>query len=443
MDIYFRGFKENYFTSVTLPTSVYYIGPDAFDKKVTIKAPRNSYAAKWAQDNGYSLVYIDDTTPVTTDLFIYDSTGADVTGKTLSVDLNAVQKIQFKAVIEPENASQLVQWSSSDPDYAAVYSSSGLVEGLKGGKTVTITAAASDGSGKSAAVYLKIIAPPVKSIVLSDAGGTEIAGQTIGIDGDTYTLKASADPSASSQMINWTSDNPAIATVDDNGNVSFHKKGRVRITAASAENTNISAWVELKNYQPYDQLGTLKVSKIVANPGGEVYVGITLEDNPGIECLWLELSYNDYRLTFEGFEDSGLNGWQMKEGDLFWMSSDYQDSFYNGEIIRLKFRVADNAPEGTAASVTVFCLEMFNSENDTFVPTIEAGTVTVYEKIPGDINGDGEVNIFDLIRLRRYIVDSVNVEVFANPDTNGDGDVNVFDLIRLRRYIVDNSIEIY
>ena len=81
------------------------------------------------------------------------------------------------------------------------------------------------------------------------------------------------------------------------------------------------------------------------------------------------------------------------------------------------------------------------------VSSMEFPEITAYVDLgyykPGNINGDDEIDLFDLIRLRRYIVDSDNVEVFAQPDTNGDGEVNLFDLIRLRRYIVDNSVEIY
>ena len=76
--------------------------------------------------------------------------------------------------------------------------------------------------------------------------------------------------------------------------------------------------------------------------------------------------------------------------------------------------------------------------SDTFYLTFEAEG----NGMPGDINGDETVDLFDLVRLRRYIVDNT-VEVFANTDTNGDGETDLFDLIRLRRYIVDNTVEIY
>ena len=63
--------------------------------------------------------------------------------------------------------------------------------------------------------------------------------------------------------------------------------------------------------------------------------------------------------------------------------------------------------------------------------------------IPGDINGDGELNNKDVTRLFRYLscydVDAVE----ASLDVNGDGDVNNKDLIRLFRYLSGWDVEIY
>jgi hypothetical protein len=54
--------------------------------------------------------------------------------------------------------------------------------------------------------------------------------------------------------------------------------------------------------------------------------------------------------------------------------------------------------------------------------------------VPGDANGDGVVNIFDIIRVERIIV-GLAVET-PGADANQDGVVNVFDIIRIARIIV-------
>ena len=62
--------------------------------------------------------------------------------------------------------------------------------------------------------------------------------------------------------------------------------------------------------------------------------------------------------------------------------------------------------------------------------------------LPGDINGDGKVNIFDVIRLLKHVTGE-NVEIYANPDVNGEGKVNIFDVIRLLKYVTGEKVEVH
>ena len=55
--------------------------------------------------------------------------------------------------------------------------------------------------------------------------------------------------------------------------------------------------------------------------------------------------------------------------------------------------------------------------------------------LKGDMNGDGNINALDLIRLMKYISGvSVDIPVGAG-DVNGDGRINTMDLIRLLKYV--------
>ena len=63
--------------------------------------------------------------------------------------------------------------------------------------------------------------------------------------------------------------------------------------------------------------------------------------------------------------------------------------------------------------------------------------------IPGDINGDGELNNKDLTRFFQYLSDW-DVEVNEDAlDVNGDGAVNNKDLTRLFQYLSDWDVEIF
>ena len=52
----------------------------------------------------------------------------------------------------------------------------------------------------------------------------------------------------------------------------------------------------------------------------------------------------------------------------------------------------------------------------------------------GDVNGDGDVDIFDVYTLRRYLAGyEVEGIIPTNGDINGDGDVDIFDAWTLQR----------
>lgn len=88
--------------------------------------------------------------------------------------------------------------------------------------------------------------------VVIECGSTEVA------IGSTLNLKTKITPAnATVQAITWTSDNPSVATVDENGVVTGHAKGKATITAKSVENSTKSDKVTIS---VVDATGTLKVS---------------------------------------------------------------------------------------------------------------------------------------------------------------------------------------
>ena len=78
-----------------------------------------------------------------------------------------------------------------------------------------------------------------------------------------------------------------------------------------------------------------------------------------------------------------------------------------------------------------FFIGSVDSAEETTIQTFEA------EK-RGDINCDGVTDVFDLIPLRKAILEIIanNVSAPANSDVNSDGTVNVADLVCLQRFIL-------
>ncbi len=73
--------------------------------------------------------------------------------------------------------------------------------------------------------------------------GVTISQDSLTIDsaGDAQLTAAVTPDYATKQSINWTSSDDSVATVDQNGKVTAHKAGTATITAASEENSSISA----------------------------------------------------------------------------------------------------------------------------------------------------------------------------------------------------------
>ena len=102
----------------------------------------------------------------------------------------------------------------------------------------------------------------------------------------------------------------------------------------------------------------------------------------------------------------------------------------------MTFEVLRNAADGDAR-VEVILGEILNEDMDDITFRSVPGTVSVNaQRLPGDVNGDGRINIVDLVRLRKFLAgDDVTIEQ-ANSDVTGEGEVDTADLMRLRKYLV-------
>ena len=60
-------------------------------------------------------------------------------------------------------------------------------------------------------------------------------------------------------------------------------------------------------------------------------------------------------------------------------------------------------------------------------------------KIAGDANGDGIVNILDLVLVASHFGESTDATQVLNPDVNGDGIVNILDLVLVANNIGDTA----
>jgi len=125
---------------------------------------------------------------------------------------------------------RVVTWSSSDPSVATV-SSTGVVSAVVTGAlvgTATITASI---EGKSGSASVTVTVGPIASVRVTPTSTSLAIGAKV--DLTAAALDAAGNP-ISVVSFTWASSNPAIASVDGDGQVNAKKEGTVTITAITA-----------------------------------------------------------------------------------------------------------------------------------------------------------------------------------------------------------------
>lgn len=162
----------------------------------------------------------------------------------ISKQIAAGKKITLKAAILPTNASnKKLLWKSSNTKVATV--TQGSVVTLKkktGGKKVTITATAQDGSKKSASWKITSMKGIVKKVKIAGSNSVK-AGKKLKLK-----AKVTATKKANTKLL-WTSSNKKYATVNAKGIVITKKsaKGKtVKITAMATDGSGKKSTVKIK-----------------------------------------------------------------------------------------------------------------------------------------------------------------------------------------------------
>lgn len=148
-----------------------------------------------------------------------------------SVKLNPGEETTLAVEILPENVTnKFVTWTSNNSKIATV-DANGKITAVANGSCV-ITAQC--GSAKGNCV-VTVMAVPVSEIIL-DRNQIEME------EGSQVTINATVLPeNAFDKRIKWSSDNQAVATVDENGNVSVLTVGFANIIAEAMDGSGVRA----------------------------------------------------------------------------------------------------------------------------------------------------------------------------------------------------------
>ena len=162
----------------------------------------------------------------------------------ISKKIAAGRKLTLKAIVLPDNASnKKLIWKSSNPKVATV-TQPGVVTVKKktGGKKVTITATAADGSKKYASWKITSMRGIVKKVKITGSKPVK-AGKKLKLK-----AKVTATKKANKKLL-WTSSNKKYATVNAKGIVTTKKAARgktVKITALATDGSGKKHTVKIK-----------------------------------------------------------------------------------------------------------------------------------------------------------------------------------------------------
>lgn len=214
------------------------------------------------------------TTPVT---------GVKINPSSASLKVGNTQ--QFTASVLPANATnKTVTWSSSNSGIASV-DASGKVTAKSAG-TATITAKTADGGYTATAIVTiqdTVVEVPAYNMTLTVNDGAQWASIA---KGEKLQISATLYPTNSTdKILSWTSSNPDVASVDENGLLTANKPGYVWISARTSRgmsaglSINVTVGVESVTISN-------KISELAVGQGADLYAQVLPWDAPNRGVMW-------------------------------------------------------------------------------------------------------------------------------------------------------------
>lgn len=237
-----------------------------------------------------------------------------VTGMTLekkSIEVEKGKTETINAIITPENATRKgITWTSSNTNVATV--TNGVVKGISAG-TATITATTKDG-GFTDTCEVTVTQNAVTGIRISEKL------IDLGMENKKQITATVMPDDATDKSVEWTSENPEIATVSDNGTITGKSYGRTVITATTTDGGyTAKCVVRVKPIDVFDATGNNEfvsentdantaftgsansavISQTGASDGAEAHKDFEVYDSGKVEL--------EYRLTTGGVKVDGSN----------------------------------------------------------------------------------------------------------------------------------------
>ena len=197
---------------------------------------------------------------------------------------------------------------------------------------------------------------------------------------------------------------------------------------------------------PDTDSATFALTGGTARAGETIEVAVLMRNNPGIVSTVLRLTYDPQVLTLT----------DVRNGDVFpantfhaggdpaeipygtaWLNALDDDNTQNGTLVTYVFAIAANAPTGaTALTLTYDTASTFDAQLSPVPFSVQNADWEIQARVPGDVSGDGDVNLKDYTTLIRSVVGGWDVSVVdVNADVNADGSIDMRDAALILRYL--------
>lgn len=186
----------------------------------------------------------------------------------------------------------------------------------------------------------------------------------------------------------------------------------------------------------------IQAESVQGYAGDEVTIPVTIKQNSGIAGFSYDVNYDSSKLQLKKM----TAGTVTKEGTFTtngnvvnWYTTD--NITVNGTILNITFTILKDTADGkypVSISLHDGKKNLVNEEGSYVKAAYKAGEVEVVSGILGDINGDKDITIADVVLLNRYVLGKASLDSdkkkFA--DINSDGDVTIGDVVLLNRQVL-------
>ena len=237
-------------------------------------------------------------------------------------------------------------------------------------------------------------------------------------------------------------------TIKPNSDLAYHKSYKVTIPAGAVKDMNGNELAQKYEFSfmtmDAGSVVSIELPSITGRAGQMVTVPVTLGNGAGVAGFQFKINYDAAILSepaaskgslIEGSSDWSLS-YNTASGSITVIGYDVQANGLasgEGELVKLSFKIADGAQNGLEVNLGFSDTTISNRSGQSMPVSTQDGKITVIVRMIGDVNGDDQVNILDVVQTVNIVLGKKTPtpeELYA-ADANGDGVINVLDVVKI------------